>query len=50
MMLNMLNVQITDRMTAGISAGLSDGRVMALNVAENDTFLQHLSEEGTCTS
>ena len=33
-MLNMLKVQTTERITAGTSAGLSDGRVMAVNCCQ----------------
>src|SRR6185295_7735326 len=36
MMLNMLNVQITDRITAGTSAGLIDGRVIDLNCCQRE--------------
>src|SRR3990172_7278030 len=34
MMLNMLNVQITDRMIAGMSAGRSEGRVMDRSICQ----------------
>ncbi len=35
-MLNMLKVQTTERMTAGTSAGLSEGRVMGRNCCQRE--------------